>query len=308
MLAVGVLDRRQRLVRLLRVAGGVVELDVVGLGAADDRLLLLGEERVPGARGRAGTSARRRSCRRPRPDPRRPRWSSPPGRRRRGSRCRRRTRAGRGRRSSGTRPSRPRRPPSPRIGRAAAARTRSRGRGGRRGCGRADPRPSRVPRAPHRASRRTDAVPSAASPRRSDPTPRCRSPPSPRTRRSRSRNETFFVRSATLERVSRMRSIAPGASVAVSTRKIASCVSGASTCWGSIGTRPDSAVMTEGYLSVAPHSASEHGAEHRVCTGRRLDLLSRRCLRRRRRRAICQCQFHVLEQCAKRRGTESRGP
>ena len=92
-------DGGERLVRLARRVV-VVELDVVDLGAADDRLLLLGRQRRPGrqivqvllhddvaAAGEVGilvADERRRRA----------------GRGRSGSRCRRRSRAGRGRRSS----------------------------------------------------------------------------------------------------------------------------------------------------------------------------------------------------------------
>ncbi len=47
-LAIGILDGAQRLVRLLRVGRGIVQLDVVVLGAADDRFLRLGLLRAPG--------------------------------------------------------------------------------------------------------------------------------------------------------------------------------------------------------------------------------------------------------------------
>ena len=84
----------------------VVELDVVELRAADDRLLLLGRSGRPRRPCRAGTSGRRRSCRRRRRGRRRRSARVGDLLRRSGWPCRRRSRAGRARRSSGSRPSR----------------------------------------------------------------------------------------------------------------------------------------------------------------------------------------------------------
>ena len=232
-----VLDRRERLVRLARRVV-VVELDVVELGPADDRLLLLGRQRGPAghvvqvllddhvaAAGevRVGVVADQRRV-------------GQLGAGRVGRAVDEAEQVARVEVAEADRlVDHARRVADAR--RAAGARARRSCPRARRGCGRAGRPASTARRAPARGPRRTGAAPPAGAPATGDPTAPEPIPTTHDSRPPRSRKPTFLTRSPTAPSTSRMPASASSPSPAASTRNTAARDSGASTLCASIGTR-----------------------------------------------------------------------